>query len=211
MLKFMLQLVCSFIIFLILLFSKFDTMINFFGIKIDFSIFYYFFVIFLYLAFPNSVNLTDGIDGLASGITLIILLFLFLYSKYVNNIMILNIILTFMIMLFSFYIFNIKKAWIFMGDSGSLSIGAFLCSLFVLLKIEALIIFMGFIFILETLSVIMQVLYFKATKGLRLFKMAPIHHHLELLNFTENQINLIFYSITLILSFTAYCLGVKLF
>ena len=98
-----------------------------------------------------------------------------------------------------------------MGDTGSLSIGAFLCSMFILLKIEILILLMGFIFIVETLSVIIQVLYFKITKGKRIFKMAPVHHHLELCGFSENQINLIFYSITLILCYTAYSLGVKIF
>ena len=209
--KFLLQLLCSIVMYLVLLISNHDTMINIFGYKVDLSIFYYFFCIFLYLAFPNAVNLTDGLDGLASGITIIILIFLILYSKYVNNVLVYNFCLIFLITLFSFYLFNIKKAWIFMGDTGSLSIGAFLCSMLILLKIEILILLMGFIFIVETLSVIIQVLYFKITKGKRIFKMAPVHHHLELCGFSENQINLIFYSITLILCYTAYSLGVKIF
>ena len=98
-----------------------------------------------------------------------------------------------------------------MGDTGSLSIGAFICSIFVVLKIEILSILMCIIFIIETLSVMIQVVYFKLSKGKRIFKMAPIHHHLELIGFSEETINLIFDIITILFSLFALVLGVKVF
>ena len=116
-----------------------------------------------------------------------------------------------MITLFAFYLFNIKKAWVFMGDTGSLSIGALLASLFIILKIEVLSPIICIIFLLETLSVIIQVMYFKKTNGKRIFKMTPLHHHYELLNFSENTINLIFDTITFLFSLLGFVLGVKLF
>lgn len=209
--KFYLQLISSIIVFLILLFTNHQTTLNFFGYTINLNIFYYFLIIFLYLAFPNSVNLTDGLDGLSSSVSLIILSFLGVYAYYKNNIFIFSVIILFIIVLLTFYLFNIKKAWIFMGDTGSLAIGAFLCSLFVILEIEVLSILMCVIFIIETLSVIIQVSYFKLTKGKRIFKMAPIHHHLELIGFKEVTINLIFDIITFVFSLFAFVLGVKLF
>lgn len=209
--KFYLQLISSFLVFLILIFNNHSTTINFFGQTIDLSIIYYFLFIFLFVAFPNSVNLTDGLDGLSSSNTLIILSFLAIFAYLKNELFIFGVILLFIIVLFVFYLFNIKKAWVFMGDTGSLSIGAFLSSIFIVLEIEVLCIIMCIIFIIETLSVIIQVSYFKLTKGKRVFKMTPIHHHLELCGFDEVTINLIFDIITFVFSLFGFVLGVKLF
>ena len=96
-----------------------------------------------------------------------------------------------------------------MGDSGSLSLGATLAAVLILLEMEVLLVFIGIIYLLETLSVIIQVGYFKLTKGKRLFKMSPIHHHFELVGLNEMKIDVLFWIISLIGSVVGLYLGLK--
>ena len=157
-------------------------------------------LVFFIIGTANAVNLTDGQDGLA-GKTLLVHLF-FLLAVCGSNDTILVLIAT----LLAFLLFNTKPATIYMGDSGSLFLGAFLAISFLNAKIEYLLPLTGLVFVVETLSVIIQVTYFKATKGKRIFKMSPFHHHLELCNISEEKITNLAFITTIITCFVAYFL-----
>ncbi|MDM8335695.1 phospho-N-acetylmuramoyl-pentapeptide-transferase [Wolbachia pipientis] len=164
------------------------------GIMIDFSYLYVPFATFVIVGSANAVNLTDGIDGLAAtqAITSFVSLGLVAYVTQADMSIILFCI-AFIGAILSFLWFNTHPAKIFMGDVGSLSIGAALGLTSVLIKREVLFAVIGIIFVIETLSVIIQVLYFKYTKfrygeGKRVFFMAPIHHHFEKKGWSENEI-----------------------
>ena len=160
---------------------------------------YIFFIIFLLVGTSNAVNLTDGLDGLASGVMIISLLpFAFIALRNSEN-NISNIILMMVGSILGFLVYNFYPAKIFMGDCGSLSIGFFLGGIALLLKKELLLLFTGFIFVIETLSVILQVFSFKLFKK-RIFKIAPLHHHLEKSGFSERKIVLLFYILSLFMS-----------
>jgi phospho-N-acetylmuramoyl-pentapeptide-transferase len=126
-----------------------------------------------------------------------------------NNLVILSVVS--IIAILGFMFFNFHPAKIFMGNCGSLALGGILACIFLLMEKEVLLIIMGSALVLETLSDIIQVSYFKLTKGKRIFKMAPFHHHLELLNYSEWQIDLIFWSFSLAMSLIGVLIGVKLF
>lgn len=167
-------------------------------------------VILVYLALVNSVNLTDGLDGLASGVSSAYLLgfiaLLFIYKttavtltqiyEYENLIM-----LSFCALgsLIAFMIYNVNKAKIFMGDTGSLALGGLLASIAVFSKLSLLIPFIGIMFVASALSVIIQVLHFKRTKK-RVFLMAPLHHHFEKKGVHENRITFIYIVMTMAVS-----------
>jgi len=182
--------------------------------EIDFGIFYIPMVIFIVTAMSNSVNLTDGLDGLAIGlvgITAIAWAGISYVSGRVDFSSYLNIIylpgageLT----VFSFSLIgaslgflwqNVYPSRVFMGDTGSLALGAAVGTLAVLLRKELLTIILCGIFIAESLSVILQVMYFKHTGGKRLFRMAPIHHHFELKGWHETQVVVRFWIIGILL------------
>ncbi|MEI7941823.1 MAG: phospho-N-acetylmuramoyl-pentapeptide-transferase [Candidatus Riflemargulisbacteria bacterium] len=162
-------------------------------------ILYYVFIIFMIVGTSNAVNLTDGLDGLATGVTIISLIG-FAYLAFIStNITILVFILIMIGSLLGFLWFNINPARIFMGDTGSLALGAVLAGIAILLHKELMLIPLGLIFIIETLSVILQVAYFKITKGKRIFKMSPIHHHYELCGWSENKVVLRFWIVSIIM------------
>lgn len=209
--KFLIQLLIALIIYGLLILSGHQSIINIFGKKINLTFLYGVFIMFYYVAVANSVNLSDGLDGLASGIIITILIGTLIYSYYLKryDLFILSIIS--IIALLGFLIFNFHPAKIFMGNSGSMALGGLIASLFLLMEIEILLIIMGLALIIETLSDIIQVTYFKLTKGKRIFKMAPFHHHLELLSFSEWQIDLIFWSFSLVMSLIGVIMGVRLF
>ncbi len=171
-----------------------DTIV--FG-KIDLGFFYYLFVILILVSTTNATNLTDGLDGLLTSNSIISFIALLIISIDQSNV---NLIVSnsmFIVILFSFYLYNRNPAKIFMGDVGSLAIGAIIAINAVILKIEILFLFFVLIYLLETISVILQVSYFKYTKkktgkGKRLFLMAPIHHHFEKKGFSEKKIVFIF-------------------
>lgn len=145
-------------------------------------------IILTYLSTVNAVNLTDGLDGLASLVTTIVTLTLFIIlinlSKNESALLALSISGS----CIGFLWHNSKPATIFMGDVGSLSLGAAITVLFSYHGLEIVLIFVGGIYVIEALSVIIQVLYFKITGGKRIFQMSPLHHHYELKGLSENKI-----------------------
>lgn len=152
----------------------------------------------------NAVNLTDGQDGLVGKIIIVHLFFLMLFGfNEIYTIIIATIL--------GFLLFNSKPATIYMGDAGSLFLGAFVAIAFLNTKIEYLLPITGAVFVIEALSVITQVSYFKFTKrkygeGKRIFKMAPFHHHLEICGISEEKITNLAFTITIITCFIAYLL-----
>lgn len=168
------------------------------GMTIDLGVFFIPFVFVVVIGTVNGVNLTDGLDGLAGGVTLIVAVF-FLLVAWAAGSMIVPICGAVIGSLLAFLIFNAYPAKVFMGDTGSLALGGFVASVAFLLKMPIFIVIIGFIYLLESVSVIIQVLYFKATGGKRFFKMAPIHHHFELCGWSETKIVTVFYIATAIL------------
>ena len=156
------------------------------------------FSIFVMLGTTNAVNLTDGIDGLDASVTTIIIATLTVIGLKlgIKEIVILGSIVCGANI--AFLIFNMHPAKIFMGDTGSLFLGGVIVSMALYLKMPLILIVIALIPVIETLSVMIQVVYFKKT-GKRIFKMAPIHHHFELSGWNENKIVIIFSLVTLIL------------
>lgn len=154
-------------------------------------------LVFLIVGTVNAVNLTDGQDGLAGKTVLIHLFFLMTFAVSGQLIVLAGSLLAFLL-------FNSKPATIYMGDAGSMFLGAFLSMAFIQSKVEWLLPFTGIVFVIETLSVIMQVLYFRATKGRRIFKMSPFHHHLSLSGMSEEKITNLAFVVTIITCFTSY-------
>lgn len=150
---------------------------------------YYPFALFVLIGSSNAVNLTDGLDGLVSKNLIVTFCAFTIISILQNNIELLILNVIFVGALIAFLHFNIYPASIFMGDTGSISFGSVIALMSILLKIELLFILFSIIYIIEALSVIIQVIYFKYTKGKRIFKMAPLHHHFEKCNIHENQIS----------------------
>ncbi|MDD5456539.1 MAG: phospho-N-acetylmuramoyl-pentapeptide-transferase [Candidatus Margulisbacteria bacterium] len=149
---------------------------------------YYIFIVLLIVGFSNAVNLTDGLDGLAAGNLLIAFIGIFLFTFFNSNYNLMMLSLVIMGTIFAFLWFNVNPAKIFMGDIGSLSLGAVLAGISILIHKELLLLILGIVFVIETLSVMLQVSYFKLTKGKRIFKMSPLHHHFELSGWTENKV-----------------------
>ena len=146
------------------------------------------------LVFQTSVNLTDGIDGLASISVAISLVAYGIIAFAQRQFDVLLIIVTMIGALFGFFVFNHKPAKIFMGDVGSLALGAMLAAISIALRQEWTLLIIGIVYVFETSSVMLQVSYFKYTKkkygeGRRIFRMTPFHHHLELGGLTGNQKN----------------------
>lgn len=144
-------------------------------------------VLFIVLATTNAVNLTDGVDGLSSSVTILVLMFYVFVGIKLSEMGISIYAVSIMGGLFGFLMFNKNPAKIFMGDIGSLALGGAVVSLSIFTNTLLLIPIVGVIYFIETLSVTIQVLYFKKT-GKRVFKMTPIHHHFELSGWHENKI-----------------------
>lgn len=162
------------------------------------NLFEFIFLIFIIVGTNNGVNFTDGLDGLCSFVTIIVSLLFIIVSFDAKDMEMLYVNLLVLAMLLAFLIFNRYPAKLFMGDTGSLFLGAYVAFMAIALKMEYYLPIFGFIYMIEVLSVIIQVSYFKITKGKRIFKMAPIHHHFEKCGMTENQVVLMFSIITLI-------------
>lgn len=156
------------------------------------------FIIFYYVATTNSVNLTDGLDGLATSVTLLIMTFFSLLS-FARGYYTLAIFCAVIAgALLGFLRFNAFPAQVFMGDTGSLALGGAVATVALILKLPLLIIIVGGIYLAESLSVILQVASFKLT-GKRIFKMSPLHHHFELSGWHETKVVAVFSIITVIL------------
>lgn len=195
--KFFLELIIAIIVFYMILSFNHSTIINFYGIKINLYFFYGIFLIFFFMSYTNAVNFTDGIDGLAAGISLIVTISLVLIADKNNNKLVFYIGISLAVQLIAFLFFNLHKAQIFMGDTGSLAIGGGLASMAILLKAEMILFLMGIVYFLEALSVVIQIFVYKKYHK-RIFKMAPIHHHLELIGLNEWQIDFLGWGITIV-------------
>lgn len=163
-------------------------------------------VVVLYLAVlgtVNGANFTDGLDGLATSVTLAIAAFFGIVAIHLYS-DITPVIAAMIGALFGFLMFNVHPAKIFMGDTGSLALGGFVVSVAYMLQMPIFIIIVALIYLLEVLSVILQVGYFKLTGGKRIFRMAPIHHHFELGGWSEVKVVAVFTTVTIFLCVFAY-------
>ena len=208
--KLVLQILFSVIFYILVTFIYKD--INYihipgFDYKFNISYLYLIFLVFWQTGFSNAVNLTDGLDGLATSVTIITTSTFALLAYKENNFPVLIFCLTIVGSLLGFLLFNRKPAKIFMGDTGSLALGGILAAISVILHKEIAFLFIGLVYILETLSVIIQVAYFKKT-GKRIFKMSPLHHHFELSGYGEVKTVYIFVAIAVISSAIGYFIGV---
>lgn len=162
------------------------------------NIFTFLFLIFIIVGTNNGVNFTDGLDGLCTMVTIVVSLLFCVVSigRGDNELLYINLLI--LAILLAFIIFNHYPAKIFMGDTGSLFLGAYVAFMAIALDMQYYLPIFGFVYMCEVLSVIIQVLYFKATGGKRFFKMAPIHHHFEKCGFSENQVVLMFTVVTIV-------------
>lgn len=173
---------------------------------IDLGILYYPIAAILIVGIVNAVNLTDGIDGLDGSVTFFASIFFMLISGYIGKMGVSIISAAMAGGCLGFLLWNFHPAKVFMGDTGSLYLGGFVCALAFAMDMPVILIVIGLIYILEMFSVILQVLYFKATKGKRLFKMSPIHHHFEMCGWSEVKIVVMFSVFTVICGSLAFLL-----
>ena len=171
---------------------------------------YIFFAMFVMVGCVNAVNLTDGIDGLCGTVTIPVMVFFAVaaYMKGQMDMALLPASLAGGLVAYLFY--NWHPAKVFMGDTGSLFLGGMVCGLAFALDMPLVLVLVGLVYIIETLSVILQVGYFKLTHGKRIFKMAPIHHHFEMCGWKEEKIVLIFSGICAVLCVVAW-FGIRSF
>ena len=198
--KFALQILAAALFAWYLYVTKAPTSLNLrlIGTRLELGWFYYFFVIFVVVAVTNGTNFNDGLDGLSSSVTSVISIFLMAVCALTGSVF--GSAASAMLgALLGFLVFNAYPAKVFMGDTGSLALGGFVSAMAFVLDMPLLILVFGFIYVAEVVSVILQVGYFKATHGKRLFMMAPIHHHFELLGWHETRVVTIFSIVTLVL------------
>lgn len=182
------------------------TIIPFFGV-VDLGGWFYPLAIIAILGTVNGANFTDGLDGLASSVTIVIGVFLTVAAQMIGSDAI-PATLAMVGALTAFLIFNTYPAKVFMGDTGSLALGGFVAITAFSLRMPIFLILFAFIYLIEIISVILQVGVFKLTHGKRLFRMAPIHHHFELGGWSETRVVCVFTIVTVILSVIAY-IGLK--
>ena len=165
---------------------------------------YIFFAMFVMVGCVNAVNLTDGVDGLSSTVTIPVMVFFaaVAVAKGKYDLALLPASLVGGLIAYLFY--NWHPAKVFMGDTGSLFLGGVVCALAFALDMPLILILVGLVYIVETLSVILQVGYFKLTHGKRLFKMAPIHHHFEMCGWKEERIVLTFAAVSCVMCILAW-------
>lgn len=168
----------------------------------DLGILFIPFVFFVILGTVNGVNFTDGLDGLASSVTVLVATFFTVIAFYGGN-SVSPITTATVGSLLGFLVYNVHPARVFMGDTGSLALGGFVAATAIMLKMPLFILLVGIIYFVEILSVMLQVSYFKITKGKRIFKMAPIHHHFEMCGWSETRIVAVFSIITAIMCMIA--------
>ena len=172
--------------------------IPFADFAIDLKWIYIPFVIFYYAAITNAVNLTDGLDGLATSVSVLVFTFFSILAFNMGHYSVAVFAIALVGALIGFLKFNAYKARVFMGDTGSLALGGALATIMMVLKTPLVVLIVGGIYVAETLSVVIQVTSFKLT-GKRVFKMAPLHHHFEQCGWSEVKIVTVFSIITLIL------------
>lgn len=165
--------------------------------------FYIPFIVIYFAAVTNSVNLTDGLDGLATSITLLVMTFFSLVSFAMGHYTLAIFCAVVAGALLGFLRYNAFPAGVFMGDTGSLALGGAVAAVALILKLPLLVIIVGGIYVMEALSVILQVASFKLT-GKRIFKMSPIHHHFELSGWHETKVVSVFCIVTVVLCLFAF-------
>lgn len=207
--KFLLQLAAA-VVFVILLRNEGyltpDIYIPFLNIEIIGIpwVVYMVFAAFVVVATVNAVNLTDGVDGLATGVTIPVMLFYVGVSAWYTRSDLTVVSAAMAGGLSAFLIYNFHPAKVFMGDTGSLFLGGAVCGLAFALDLPLVIPVVGLIYVLETLSDIIQVIYFKKTGGKRFFRMAPLHHHFEMGGWSETKLFCVFSGVTLVLCGVAF-------
>ncbi|MDR2519860.1 MAG: phospho-N-acetylmuramoyl-pentapeptide-transferase [Eubacteriaceae bacterium] len=171
---------------------------------LDLGVFYIPFTVITVVAVVNAVNFTDGLDGLASGVTLIVFIFFFLYALSDGKPSMGTFGASVIGACMGFLVYNFNPAKVFMGDTGSMALGGAVSAISILTRTELFILIAGLIYAIELLSVAIQVSYFRISGGKRVFKMAPIHHHFELLGWQETRIVIVFWV------FTAVCVLISM-
>lgn len=210
--KFLLQLLASIIFLTVAMYLKIiDTkiFIPFVKVYVDFGWLYIPFALVVLLGTTNAVNLTDGIDGLASSVTVVVSIVFAILSYLSGNAAVTEFAVILAAGCLGFFMFNKCPAKVFMGDTGSLFLGGSVCAMALILKQPILLVIIGGVYVLETLSVIIQVTSFKLT-GKRVFKMSPIHHHFEMSGWSENKIVIVAVSVTVLLGIISVLGGIKL-
>ena len=186
----------------------FPTVVNLGFFSMDWGMFYGLWVLFMIVGGSNATNLTDGLDGLLGGCSLIVFSVLGMIALHLGDYTVAWFAFIVVGSLAGFLVFNLNPAKVFMGDTGSLGLGALMAAMVMILAQDWLLVVVGFIFVIETISVMLQVAYFKATGGKknggkRLFKMAPLHHHFEESGWSERKVVGVFWAITLVLGVVA--------
>ena len=166
---------------------------------INLGIWYIPFMMIFIIGTVNAVNLTDGLDGLASGVTLIVSCFFILFAVSISNSDVAILAAATAGACLGFLGFNAYPAKVFMGDTGSMALGGAVVAFATLTNSPLLIVIVGFIYLAEALSVMIQVTYFKLTNGKRIFKLAPLHHHFEQCGWPETRVVFIFWIATVVL------------
>ena len=164
-------------------------------LELNLGFFYPVFACFIFLGTTNGANITDGLDGLAAGVTAIISMF-FLFAAWIHSSAAMPVIGAAVGSLLGFLLFNSHPAKLFMGDTGSLALGGFVAAVALMLRMPLFLVIVAIIYVIETLSVMIQVGYFRMTGGKRFFKMAPIHHTFELNGWPETKVVAFFNVIT---------------
>ncbi len=211
--KFLAQIVIAVIFFVVAkVFNAFDFSTNlnlpFTDISIPLSYAYVIFIIFWQVGFSNAVNLTDGLDGLATGLSIIGFTIYAIMSFVLEQPSIGVFCMIMVAALAGFLPYNINPAKVFMGDTGSLALGGIFATISIMLNQELSLLLVGFVFVIETLSVMIQVTSFKLT-GKRIFKMSPLHHHFELVGWSEWKVVTVFWSVGLITGLIGLWIGVS--
>ena len=165
---------------------------------------YIFFAMFVMVGCVNAVNLTDGIDGLCSSVTVPVMVFFAATAVSVGRLDLALLPAALVGGLIAYLFYNWHPAKVFMGDTGSLFLGGAVCGLAFALDMPLILILVGFVYIVETLSDIIQIAYFKITHGKRIFKMAPIHHHFEMCGWKEEKIVFVFSAVSAIMCVIAW-------
>lgn len=187
--------------------GKMDThlYIPFLNVKFDLHpIIYIFFAMFVMVGSVNSVNLTDGVDGLCASVTIPVMVFFTAASLALKRYDLALLPAALVGGLVAYLFYNWHPAKVFMGDTGSLFLGGVVSTMAFALEMPLILILVGFVYIIETMSVILQVGYFKLTHGKRLFKMSPIHHHFEMCGWKEEKIVLSFTAVSAIMCLLAW-------
>ena len=165
---------------------------------------YIFFAMFVMVGCVNAVNLTDGIDGLSSSVTIPVMVFFAAAAVAMGRFDLALLPAAMVGGLIAYLFYNWHPAKVFMGDTGSLFMGGLVCGLAFALDMPLILVLVGFVYIVETLSDIIQVFYFKATHGKRFFKMAPIHHHFEMCGWKEEKIVITFAAVSTLMCIVAW-------